>query len=533
MPSYRWKDILWTLQPPDPDVLGWLDLPSGVLFLNEEMDDLHRWRELPRSDDPRGQALAQTVSHETLHFLQVVTTGYMLRWACEHYRCITQALKPFKDLAAAYLDEPDPKTLLALTHRVDPAHRDALQQHLQRLDRPGPNGISVRHLLEAQAFIAEQKLHWQGLDAGGLHRLLAEQSPGLPYRLAYDVVRLRLGDPLAFNHYLLISNLALCCDDPPEALDRLLDELARRPRPAAPGHTDIDWVRDALQAAHCGVIGSAGQVLDADRTLHHPVYVPAVHALGEAFDHGWDLMAFFANPAQGLGKIASQVTRPTVFRANARDQFLVIVPPPLEESHVTTLLLFATLASRIVADAPLAEAAETAAEDDRWAWLPEVRSELVQLSMRRVQVERVDLGTLAALDPAQAGLDDRRLLCRLWGRCALTLDIDDPAPLWTRPDVRRFIHALAEAQPAFPVYFAPNAAFGMFTFWFGTLADPAAWQGTRLAIQHPSVSQWVMSTVVAIDRLAKSQGLSARPALQGLLTPYDRDQVQALLALLG
>ena len=72
----------------------------------------------------------------------------------------------------------------------------------------------------------------------------------------------------------------------------------------------------------------------------------------------------------------------------------------------------------------------------------------------------------------------------------------------------------------------------MFVVWFGALADPQALPGHGLDLMHPSVVDRVMAAVQAIVTLADGLGLSARPAVQRLLTPYPRAQVEAMLAAL-
>jgi len=118
-------------------------------------------------------------------------------------------------------------------------------------------------------------------------------------------------------------------------------------------------------------------------------------------------------------------------------------------------------------------------------------------------------------------------------RCALTFQIDDPAPIWEHAGARRFTRDLADAQPAFPIYLVPDPEAGMFVVWFGSLADSEAWQGRQLDVHHPSVVPEVIAAVGAMESSARSLGISARPAIQRVLTPYDRTQVQTILAALG
>jgi len=73
----------------------------------------------------------------------------------------------------------------------------------------------------------------------------------------------------------------------------------------------------------------------------------------------------------------------------------------------------------------------------------------------------------------------------------------------------------------------------MFVVWFGSLADTEAWQGRQLDVQHASVVREVIAAIGAIESLARSLGVSARPAIQRVLSPYERTQVQSILAALG
>lgn len=531
MARRRWKDVLWAVQRPAPGVVGWMDWPTGVQFIDADLDDPAQWPAALQDGSERSRQLMHTVSHETLHFLQLATMGFMYRWVCEHHRQLAAALSPLRAEIADWIDDPDPRKLLALEAKVDPAQRDVLGRHLALLDRRGPNRISVRHLLEAHALVAEQKIHRQGLDAAGLPALLGREAAGLEYRLAYDLARTRLGERPAFRNFLLVASLALCAGDPPLAFDELLDALARRPTPEVDDDdaADTDQVVQAANQAVSAFIGTSASVLQADDRMRHPIYTRALAAINAACDQGWRAIDFFGDPRRGLALIADPAIRPTVFRPTGDDRFPVIVPKGMSDDQATDLLLLAVLASRVN---PAAPRDAGATEDSRFAWLAEVGSRPVALEVQRAQLYSGDLGGLAALDPGAVPAAMRRDLCRWWGRCALVFDIDDPGPVWLRADVRRFIARLAAAQPAFAVYLDPTPQAGMFVVWFGALADPQALPGNGLDLAHPSVVDRVMAAVRAIVALADGLGLSARPAVQRLLTPYPRAQVEAVLAAL-
>jgi hypothetical protein len=518
------------MQAPVHGVIGWMDWPTGVQFIDLELEDPSHWPAVLQDDSERAREAMQTVSHETLHFLQVATTGFMYRWVCDHHRLVARAFKPLGAEVAAYLDDPGPKTLLAVEQKVDPAIREALLAHVAQLDRRGANRISVRYLLEAHALLGEMKIHWQGLDSKHILPLLGEQAAGPEYRLAYDLVRMRLGEGVAFRDFLLIASLALCADDPPQAFDELVDVLARRaaPEPSDGGAPDTDWVLAAAGVAISGFIGSSVQVLEADDSARHPIYTPALAMINEACGRGLRVVDFFGDPRPGLELIANEAVRPTVFRPTRSDQFPVIVPRRMKDAEVLDLLLMAVLASRVASAAP-----PGADEGDvPWAWLAEVRGDLLVLEVKPPQLQSRELGALAALDPAATTPALARKLCALWGRCALTFDLDDADAVWLRADVRAFVAALAKEQPAFPIYLDPDPDLGMFIVWFGALAEPEALHGTNLNLNHHSVVSQVMRAVEAISALAQGLGASAQPAVQRLLSPYPRGRVKTVLAAL-
>jgi len=535
MAGRRWKDILWAVQPPEPGILGWTDWTTGVQFVAMDLEDPAQWPAVLQDGSERSRQVMHAVSHETLHFLQLATTGYLYRWACEQYRLTVAVLKPLQDRVADWLDDPDPRKLLAIGDGADPAAREALARHHALLDRRGPNRVSVRGLLEAHALVAEQKIHWEGLDAPRLLRLLAAESAGPTYRLAYDLLRARLGEALAYRNFLLVAGLALCAADPPLAFDELVDALARRP-PPAPADGDDDapdtaWVLAAAREAVGGMLGSSGELASADDAARHPVYTSALMAINRACDQGWRVVDFLADPRAGLATIAGDAMRPTVLRPTRDDRFPVIVPRQMSDAQAQDLLLVAVLTTRLVPPGPADPSADEAG-DAPWAWLAELRGQLHALEVKAPQLASGELAGLTTLDPQGQSAEVQRMLCGLWGRCALMFELDDPGPAWQNPAVRRFIRRLAAAQPAFPAYLDPAPELGQFMLWFGALAEPAALDGLQLDLTHDSVLQAVLGAAAAVDAQAGQLGLSAVPVIQRLLHPYGRAQVQALLAAL-
>lgn len=518
LPKRRWKDILWAIQAPPDEVAGWMDWATGILYLNSQVEGPEHYETLmngERTDDVR--ELLETITHENVHFVQMVTTGYMYRWACRLYDRLVKAMKPLKRELIRYIDNPDPRSLQGIEQQVLDSDRLQLRNHLAQLDRPAQNGISVRDLLESHAFLVEKKSHWRDLNGAGYLQMLNDDAPGPEYRAAYDLARFRLGDGATFAWFPLIVSLCLGAEDPPGAFDVVVGEMATWSLSQDPQEFDSPTIRKIV-ATVPGMIGP-----DKETVSVHPLYTPAVLAIQDKCAHGFNMPEFYADPANKIGSIMNDIIRPMVFRANAKDQFAVWVPPEFDRKMVPVLLIYSVLASRMFG-ADLFEGVDrTRVSGYEWTALMPPELMFLEITPDQLQCCDVEPFNRFVLGETADGLSCE--ICALWGRCLITFDVDGDAPIWTRDDVRRFIATIQHSNPAFPAFLSMNPEFGMFRVWFGSLADPSAFrnQGRGLDLGHASVMEHLTESIGSIEDTAEALGFQARPLIQSLLTPYPRD----------
>jgi hypothetical protein len=499
-----------------------MDWATGILYINNQVEGPEHFEKLlngERTDDVR--ELLATITHENVHFLQMVTTGYMYRWACRLYDRLVTAMRPLKQELVGYVENPDPRTLLGIEQKVLDADRLELRNHLAQLDRRGPNGIAVRDLLESHAFLVERKSHWQDLDAPGYLQMLNDDTPAPEYRAAYDLARFRLGDGAAFAWFPLIASLCLGAEVPPQAFDVVVDEMATWPLSQDPKEFDPATIRKIVATVPDMIGPSSGMA--EDTTPAHPLYTPAVLAIHERCAQGLNMLEFFADPVNKIEAIVNDIIRPMAFRANAKDQFAVWVPPEFDKKMVPGLLVYSVLASRILGS-DLFEGVDRARVSG-YEWTARLRPDMTLLEIGPSQLRNCELGLFDRFIPANRADESSQETIALWGRCVIAFDLHGDEPLWTRDEVRRFIATVRRSNPGFPAYLYMAPAFGMFQLWFGSLADSSAFfhEGRALDLGHASVMEPLTESIGAIRDMAKALGLQARPLIQSLLTPYPRD----------
>ncbi len=291
---------------------GFLDWTTGLLRLNAASAAWDRVSKSPdlRTLPARDRLLVETVTHETIHFLQIVTTGYLYRFAVKLFDLIRDCLpKPVRAIA----DIP-----------IAPSRMQAarITDHIAALDRTDADGCSVRSLAECQAMLAQLRTHWTGLTHDGF----LERTDYMPevYRRAYRLATVFLGKD-AFDSYPFLSSMALCCDDPVRAF-RVLCCATQDASMSAPPAEDVQaYVELVNMLHHRGQLRLLGTAAEMVNDLgNHPVYTPAVHALNEVSGQG--VLQYMAAPHLVDTAIATAVARPAVYNPDAEGQLFVRVP---------------------------------------------------------------------------------------------------------------------------------------------------------------------------------------------------------------
>jgi hypothetical protein len=174
----------------------------------------------------------------------------------------------------------DPNSMLAAIAASPPSIPE-LTAKFAALDEKGPDGVTIRDVIESSALLYECKTYFPDLDHAKYSRYL-DLAMVLPeYRRAYDLATEILG-PVAFDNFLVAAALALCFRRPDEALADILEHMA------ALLHLD------AVYRSPQDFPGLAG-VLPAVRTRHQYLGT-AWHVLNGAIDNTRLVHPYYARP---------------------------------------------------------------------------------------------------------------------------------------------------------------------------------------------------------------------------------------------
>ena len=305
------------------NVLGFLDWFSGMLFVNEP---LPRWKMIASQEgfataEPHLRQMAQTITHETYHFLQITTCGYLYIFASRLFVELAGIIKRGGPL--------DYERIEALV-KNPPTPSDSVAALFSEIDKPGSAGVSVRAIVESAAYLYEFRVHVENLDDDTFRAILRDYDPPIEYRLAYDVLHQACG-PVAFANLLPLCYLALCFADPASVYKRLVEESVNR---------DLHYRTEAdipafLQLAvdlrrQYALVGTAGDVAETwaeQKRDQHPIYFPGVAALNDLAHQISPIRLMIEPEALSLDH-----ARTLVQPIRLNDGY-VIVPPIFDERH--------------------------------------------------------------------------------------------------------------------------------------------------------------------------------------------------------
>lgn len=272
------------------DVAGYLEWASGILFINRTQDE---WREFNAKTDhawaDRPTAiLGQTITHETYHFYQIATTGYLYRFASRLFAEVADQIGfPVKE-----------RNLDKLVEEIKAGPSNSVLELVAELDRPGPKDLTVRDIVESAAYLYEFKSHYPRFGARAFREQIEVEDPLKEYRHAYEIAEERLGES-AFDNFLAVSVLALCFDDPTAAFHTALDMVGRTSvihrRPE-----DLELIfatSEQISAVHLG-LGTAAQVaFDGEARLprQNPIFRDTTYDLSLNASH-LNPLALVADP---------------------------------------------------------------------------------------------------------------------------------------------------------------------------------------------------------------------------------------------
>jgi hypothetical protein len=314
--SARWHEFLPAIAVPK-GIAGYLDWSTGILRVNAPYDvweristasDLNKLKDWERD-------VVETVTHETIHFLQITTTGYLYSFAIELLQLIKACISfPVKDFSQIPSVAP-------------PQQAERIRNHLTCLDLEGVHSITVRSIVECQALLGQLRTHWRGLTHQGFLQRVHEAHVPKEYRLAYLAATHYLGEN-AFEGYPFVSSMALCTRDPVASFDVICRAVRTRALPAKPREAlqgYLELLNDLHGNRELELTGTAREIIND--LPEHPVYTPMVVRLNEMCEEKHiSMLDYMAAPHEVSEPIAVAVARPTVFNADHENNWYVHVP---------------------------------------------------------------------------------------------------------------------------------------------------------------------------------------------------------------
>lgn len=259
--------------------LGYLEWSTGLIMLNCTSDEFRRdfLKETHKDIDfpltltlnefrdltNRNFDFVMTLTHETYHLIQIITTGYLYRFVCNYFSELRQMLPlPFtEETLAQYVDDP-------------PRFSDELIELRSQMLKEGQRGVRVLDLVESAATLYQYQHHYPKLTPDQYDEFLLRLNVDQEYRLAYEVGVDLLGRERAFREVMGAVAIALMFDRPQDVYVDVLHVIMRLP-PGEIQENPLDVFRfvafQMIQIGH-NALGSGPEVA-ASIDNNHPILI--------------------------------------------------------------------------------------------------------------------------------------------------------------------------------------------------------------------------------------------------------------------
>ncbi|TCC40841.1 hypothetical protein [Kribbella speibonae] len=208
------------LYPPDwkqAGVVAHTDWATGCIrwfVSHDEWDAVHLQSQDGAVDlSPRQWFMLEAHAHELAHVLQITTTGFAYDLSCRLFSIVESAASKWADLERIYENRHE--------------YADVLRSTLEVLDRPGPEGITPRAIVESLAFVQQKNFCYHDLTLDEMLQFLDTEVEDSDYRSAFDLAVTYLGAN-ALRHFVHVANLSLYTTEPETVFVALLEEFAAR-----------------------------------------------------------------------------------------------------------------------------------------------------------------------------------------------------------------------------------------------------------------------------------------------------------------
>lgn len=442
------SQVLYPAGANPDDLVADVDWATGLIRMHVRLAEWQRVLALDRTElGPDDVYLLEAITHEHVHVLQLITTGFAYELSLDCLKQCVAALNDHGDLAGIY------------------AHRDEYRLPLKLitmpLGEPGAEGVRAIDVLEGAAMLTQKRVHWPGLGPRMYERVLDAEAADAAYRHAYDVAVDILGED-AFDQFTHIASLSLMTTEP----QTVFAPLAHAFRDGA-SRLDIDhnhrlgieFLKDSYPELQ---LGSATDL--AVQGDIHPLLTGLVAGFNKRGLEGrLKPIIMMAAPYRMTDSLAELLVGPVLFPPdNGEDPPLMYAPttwlvrndgdPLLQPPNLHLLAAVSRLLLMDIEPAPPQRALsrearatfERAVELRLWEFAPEERTEATLDNFGE------QMGLLAEQKA------DARMLR---GTCFISYPDERPDSPILDPEVRRFLRGLYERAPHL-LYFLADAPEG-------------------------------------------------------------------------
>lgn len=273
------------------DIAADTDWATGVVRLFMHMDQWNTVLSLPDdADDSDERYTTEIITHEALHVLHMLTTGYAYELSLTCYELAMRAVKECGTLDKIYINREK--------------YRSAVEPHFRHLEQAGPDGLSNLDLMESVAFLVQKRAHYPAMGPASYETKLNEEIFSQRYRGAYDIAVAFLGED-AFEELPHIVSLSLMTSNPVEAfipLIRLFKQFGSSPDQMRKHQAAIVLLNEKFGDT---LLGGAWERIYRKRSAH-PLLLPAISGCAELVKNKKvPPLAILARPHSVLDELSS------------------------------------------------------------------------------------------------------------------------------------------------------------------------------------------------------------------------------------
>lgn len=297
-------------------VKGYLDWVTGVLRLNCTLDE---YDQVLNGDNPEFDIYWETIVHETIHFFQIVSSGFLYKYVTEIGWLFLSDKRFLGDIVKLLYEISNNKFTISKIYEIYE------KRH---------NGLAVIDLVEGHAFYCHKRA-LNKFNRKTETETVYKPYKGTVYHKAYDYLYNIIGE----NAYFMFSQivfLSLCFTNPVSTYVRLCDGLKSHNFNINAHSAQTVFVElidsvysESFDKYESKILSSPLEEQLKDNKLFNPFYTPIIKQLSGYEDFS-DISHYLRNPYEFRSDIFLAAMRPVLFNDAS-----MLIPKKLDKGIFT------------------------------------------------------------------------------------------------------------------------------------------------------------------------------------------------------